>query len=60
MQFHECFLLILVLALDLLRQLVFLVQRGVFALDDVHLEDGTCGVLLSLDDFHLALVVLDL
>ena len=60
MQFHECFLLILVLALDLLRQLVFLVQRGVFALDDVHLEDGARSVLLSLDDFHLALVVLDL
>jgi len=59
-QFDECLLLILVLALDLLCQLVFFVQRGVFALDNVHLKDGARGVFLSLYDFDLALVVLDL
>ena len=60
MQLHKRLLLILMLPLDLLPQLVLFVQRGVFVFDDVHLKDGTSGVLFRLDDFDLASVVLDL
>ena len=60
LQFHISLLLIGVLTLDLLRKLELFVERLVFALDDVHLEDSAAGVLLGADDVDLAAVVLEL
>ena len=60
LQFHVCLLLIGVLTLDLLSKLELFIERLVFALDDVHLEDGAARVLLSADDIDLAAVVLEL
>jgi len=57
---HEVLSLVPMLSLDLATKFVFLVQRSVFVLDDVHLKDCPCGVFLRLDDLDLSAMIFDL
>ena len=56
----EVLYLIPLLSLDLATEFVFLVQRCVFVLNDVHLKDCPSGVFLSFYDLDLSAMIFDL